>query len=124
LWRTIEKGGAVSKQQEVPDGESSALPPPQREERQFVVVSYDIPNDRRRTKVCKLLKDYGMRVQYSVVECWLRPRDLQRLQDRLKPLLVTAEDDVRFYRLCENCKGKAVVWSPRKRESAERTRVV
>ncbi len=29
----------------------------------FVVVSYDIVDDRRRNKVCKTLKDFGARVQ-------------------------------------------------------------
>lgn len=101
-----------------------ALPPPQREERQFIVVSYDIPNDRRRAKVCRLLKDYGQRVQYSVVECWLRPRDLQRLQERLKPLVLAEEDDVRFYRLCEGCRPKAEIWGRQRRAQWERARVV
>jgi len=87
-----------------------------RAKRQFVVVSYDIPDDRRRTKVCNLLKDYGQRVQYSVFECELRPEDLRRLKERLKPLLDLEEDDVRFYRLCQECRPKAVVWGPYKRQ--------
>lgn len=81
----------------------------------FVVVSYDIPDDRRRGRVCKVLKDYGERVQYSVFECVLRPEDLQRLRQRLKPLLAPEADDVRFYRLCETCRRKAVTWSKKKR---------
>ena len=81
----------------------------------FVVVSYDIPSDRRRGKVARLLKDYGERVQYSVFECVLRPDDLKRLRERLKPLLVLEEDDVRFYRLCESCRRKATVWGRKKR---------
>jgi len=91
---------------------------------QFVVVSYDIPSDRRRNRVCKLLKDYGERVQYSVFECVLRPNDLKRLRERLKPLLVPEEDDVRFYRLCETCRRKATVWGTRKRRRWEQAVVV
>jgi len=98
---------------EEPTGEKK---PAGRAKRQLVVVSYDIPEDRRRTKVCNLLKDYGQRVQYSVFECELRPRDLQRLKERLKPLLDLEEDDVRFYRLCQECRPKAVVWGPYKRQ--------
>jgi CRISPR-associated protein Cas2 len=86
----------------------------QRAKRHFVVVSYDIPSDRRRNRVCKLLKDYGERAQYSVFECLLRPDDLKRLRERLKPLLVPEEDDVRFYRLCETCRRKAAIWGPKK----------
>lgn len=32
----------------------------------LIVVSYDIPNDRRRTRLAHTLKDFGERVQYSV----------------------------------------------------------
>jgi CRISPR-associated protein Cas2 len=96
----------------------------QRARRHFVVVSYDIPADRRRSRVCRLLKDYGERVQYSVFECLLRPEDLKRLRERLRPLLVLEEDDVRFYRLCENCRRKAVVWGRRKRRQWEKAVVV
>jgi CRISPR-associated protein Cas2 len=83
---------------------------------QFIVVSYDIPDDRRRTKVCHLLKDYGERVQYSVFECRLRPRDFGRLRERLKPLLEPKEDDVRFYRLCGACLPQALVWGSKQRQ--------
>lgn len=91
---------------------------------QFVVVSYDISDDRRRNRVCKLLKDYGERVQYSVFECMLRPDDLKRLRERLKPLLVLKEDDVRFYRLCDTCRRKATVWGRKKRRRWEEAVVV
>jgi len=91
---------------------------------QFIVVSYDIPDDRRRTRVCHLLKDYGRRVQYSVFECQLRPKDLQRLRERLKPLLDLAEDDVRFYQLCEVCLPKARIWGPAPRQGVRESIVV
>lgn len=81
----------------------------------FVVISYDIPDTKRRNKVCKLLKDYGARVQYSVFECQIRPGDLRRLRERLRPLLNLDEDDVRFYQLCAHCLPKARVWSQRER---------
>ena len=35
----------------------------------FYVVSYDIVDDARRTRVHATLKDYGTPVQYSVFEC-------------------------------------------------------
>ena len=90
----------------------------------FLFVSYDIPDDRRRNRVCKLLKDYGERAQYSVFECLLRPEELERLRERLKPLLVQEEDDVRFYHLCETCRRKATIWGSRKRKRWHRAVVV
>ena len=47
-----------------------------------------------------------------------------RLRERLKPLLVPEEDDVRFYRLCENCRRKATVWGRKKRRQWEKAVVV
>jgi len=40
----------------------------------LILVSYDVPDDRRRTKIAALLKDFGERVQYSVLECLLEGR--------------------------------------------------
>lgn len=94
----------------------SRAPAGARPAHQFVVISYDIPDDRRRSRVCDLLKDYGERVQYSVFECQLRAKDLRRLRERLKPLLEPKEDDIRFYLLCATCTPKAVVWSARQRK--------
>lgn len=71
--------------------------------RQWVVVSYDIVDDKRRTKVMKTLAGYGRRVQYSVFECEVRPADLARLQERLRQLIHEEQDDVRFYPLCDRC---------------------
>lgn len=67
----------------------------------FYLISYDISNDKRRLKVMKALEDYGTRVQYSVFECWLRPKELAELQNRLFPLVSKKDwDSIRFYALC------------------------
>jgi CRISPR-associated protein Cas2 len=95
-----------------------------RSKRKFVIVCYDIPKDRRRNRVCKLLKNYGERAQYSVFECLLRPRDLRRLKQQLKLLVVPKEDDVRFYRLCENCLRKTTIWSTKERRHWDEAIVV
>ena len=83
----------------------------------FYLISYDIPDDKRRLKIARALEAHGERVQYSVFECTLRPEDLKRLRERLKPLLVLKEDDVRFYRLCETCLRKATLWGRKKRRN-------
>ncbi|MFM7575972.1 MAG: CRISPR-associated endonuclease Cas2, partial [Microcystaceae cyanobacterium] len=41
----------------------------------FVVVSYDISEDKRRTKVHKILKSYGQWMQFSLFECDLTEKD-------------------------------------------------
>lgn len=65
--------------------------------KQFIVISYDISDDKRRRKVMKTLEDYGTRVQYSVFECRLLPAELNRLRKLLRPHVHPTEDNIRFY---------------------------
>lgn len=62
----------------------------------FLLISYDITDDKNRLKVMKALEDYGKRVQYSVFECILTRRQVEQLQNRLKKH-VGKLDSVRFY---------------------------
>lgn len=74
----------------------------------FVVVSYDIPDDKRRLKMMKTLRGFGQHAQYSVFECRLKRQDLKRLRKRLDGLVDQKEDDVRLYLLCEQCVPRIV----------------
>lgn len=65
------------------------------------LICYDIVQDRRRTKVAKLLDAYGLRVQKSVFEAVLPPNDYERLEARLLRLLDLETDQLRFYPLGE-----------------------
>jgi len=72
---------------------------------QFILVTYDIQNDRRRTKIHKVLEGYGVAVQYSVFECFLSDEDYSTLRQRLRKLMDSKNplDSVRYYRLCRQC---------------------
>jgi len=70
---------------------------------QFIVVVYDISNDRRRVKLHNLLKDYGSPVQYSVFECYLEPDQITTMKKRVIKLIKKKIDSVRFYTLCDAC---------------------
>lgn len=73
----------------------------------WVVVTYDITDDRRRTGIFKILKSFGQHVQYSVFECDLTKQDLLRLRARLDGKVVSKDgDSIRFYHLCEACGAK------------------
>jgi CRISPR-associated protein Cas2 len=65
----------------------------------FIVVCYDIENDRRRNKIHKTLKDYGKRVQFSVFECLVSEAEFQKLRQRLQALLDAEHptDQIRYY---------------------------
>ncbi|RMF87586.1 MAG: CRISPR-associated endonuclease Cas2, partial [Nitrospinota bacterium] len=53
----------------------------------YVVVSYDITDDKRRNRIHKALKNYGERVQFSVFECNLSPEQVMRMQHSLKKII-------------------------------------
>jgi CRISPR-associated protein Cas2 len=72
----------------------------------LIVVSYDLPDDRRRTKLAHNLKDFGVRVQYSVFECLLDSEQVEALRARITRLIDPGEDRVRIYRFCEDCGAK------------------
>lgn len=74
----------------------------------FVVVCYDIPDNRRRSRVSKLLEGFGTRVQKSVFECDLEQKHLEKLKQKLQKLL-RDEDSVRYYYLCLQCIPKVEV---------------
>jgi len=69
----------------------------------FYIVSYDIPDTPRRTKVAKILEDFGDRVQYSVFECLLEKELLEKMISRLEKVVKEEEDSIRVYGLCANC---------------------
>lgn len=70
------------------------------------VIAYDIPDDKRRTKIHKVLLGFGKWTQYSLFECFLSRKDLILLRSKLAEHLVAKEDSVRFYPLCANCVSK------------------
>ena len=73
----------------------------------YLVISYDIQSDRRRTKIHKTLKNYGAWIQYSVFECDINKMEYLRLRHQLEALIdPNDEDSLRFYLLCEECKRK------------------
>lgn len=75
----------------------------------YVLVSYDIVDDRTRTKVMKFLKNFGERVQLSVFECNLDDAMYQKMKRGVEKLIDKKEDRVRYYRLCKGCVGKVVI---------------
>ena len=67
------------------------------------VVAYDIPDDRRRAKLARILDAFGDRTQYSVFEALVSDSDLQELCRKINALIEPDEDTVRLYPLCNGC---------------------
>lgn len=75
----------------------------------YVMVSYDIVNDRVRNRALKFMKNFGQRVQLSVFECDLDHRMYQKMKKGLEKLINEDEDRVRYYRLCRGCVDRVVI---------------
>lgn len=70
------------------------------------VVCYDIPDQKRRSRLASRLEDFGDRVQESVFEAVLDRALLDQMMDRIAQVLLPAEDQVLVYPLCAECAGK------------------
>lgn len=67
------------------------------------IIAYDLPNDRRRTKLHKMLRGFGAWTQFSLFECWLTDEQMVKLRVRLDRMINAEEDSVRIYPLCARC---------------------
>jgi CRISPR-associated protein Cas2 len=79
--------------------------PGQPQER-FYVIAYDISDDRRRTKVHKVLLGFGKWTQFSLFECFLTDKQKVQMRAKLDKHLRPGSDSVRFYELCSACVAK------------------
>ena len=58
--------------------------------------------------MANILLDHGVRVQYSVFECMVDAKTLEKLIVMLSPL-TEGSDSIRFYQICEACLKKMVL---------------
>lgn len=65
----------------------------------FVLVIYDIIDNKRRTKFAKHLCGYGFRVQKSAFEALLEEAQLRKLEREIPTMIDLEEDSIRIYRM-------------------------
>jgi len=75
----------------------------------LIAVAYDIPDNRRRTKLAEHLENFGRRVQLSVFECLLEEKQVERMQAGIVRLIEEEQDTVRIYRLCAACEERVEI---------------
>ena len=75
----------------------------------FIMISYDVTDDRNRLKLMKFLKNYGTRVQKSVFECNLSAEIYKKLKVRIEEIIDRRKDRVRYYRICGDCQDKVEI---------------
>lgn len=58
------------------------------------IVSYDIRDDKRLRKVYRTMKEFGVRLHYSVFRCDISRIDLCRLRGRLEEVIDRNQDRI------------------------------
>lgn len=64
----------------------------------FVLIIYDIADNKRRLKLAKLLLGYGFRIQKSAFEAVIAKKKYKELLNRL-PAYASSEDSIRVYKI-------------------------
>lgn len=77
--------------------------------RQHILVSYDVTDDRQRTRLSKYLVGYLDRVQKSVFEGAVDESRLQQLRIGMAQRIDRETDSVRIYTLCGRCRDAVEV---------------
>ena len=73
----------------------------------MLLISYDISNDKVRTKFSKFLSKFGFRLQYSVFEIHNSETVLKNIQNEIENIYMkafTEEDSVIIFDLSATCK--------------------
>ena len=85
----------------------------------FVLIIYDIKDNKKRLKLSKLLLGYGFRIQKSAFEAMITKRKYKELLERL-PAYTSSEDSIRVYKII----GKGQVMSFGKRTEEENEDII
>jgi CRISPR-associated protein Cas2 len=68
------------------------------DDRVFVLIIYDITDNKLRLKLAKMLLGYGFRIQKSAFEATITKKKYNELLERL-PAYVTMDDSIRVYKI-------------------------
>ena len=94
-----------------------------RAKKNFIVIAYDISDDRRRNHVVKLLEKVGLRINFSVFECLLTDNQYTKLQNDIAKRINFKEDLVIYYPICMDCYSK-ILYQPEQKRKFEKILVI
>lgn len=77
----------------------------------FVLITYDVATadregQKRLRRVAQACEDYGIRVQKSVFECQVGPKEWVQLRHRLLKEIDSSQDSLRFYFLDQTARDR------------------
>lgn len=78
-----------------------------RKDKIFILVIYDIVDNKKRNKLAKYLQGYGNRVQKSAFEATISKKKYEQLL-REVPAFISREDSIRIYRI--SGRGQVTAW--------------
>ncbi|MFN3411978.1 MAG: CRISPR-associated endonuclease Cas2 [Exilispira sp.] len=70
-------------------------------------IAYDICDDKRRRKLHKYLKQYGLNVQKSIFQCVVTKEVLENLIFKMRKFMDERVDKLYVYPVCDRCLSKA-----------------
>lgn len=70
--------------------------------KKFIVIAYDISDDKKRTDVSNMLLQFGKRVNLSVFECFVTSKELEKIK-KFMEYNIDREDSVIYYHICKDC---------------------
>jgi CRISPR-associated protein Cas2 len=75
------------------------------------LLVYDIPDDRKRTKIADVCLDYGLdRIQFSAFLGWLLPTQQEELFLKLKKILGKKPGNIQLFSIClEDWKKRKII---------------
>lgn len=79
--------------------------------KQFLVIAYDIVDDRNRNRIANFLEKHGQRVNYSVFECMLTDSQFEKVKKQIEKWMDTDDDRIVYYPICVNCYTK-IIYEP------------
>jgi len=66
------------------------------------LICYDIANEKRLSKVHKIVSEYAILIQYSVYYLYANAEEIDTLCSELRSVINAKEDDIRIYPLAKD----------------------
>ena len=84
----------------------------------MIIVSYDISNDKLRTRFSKYLSRFGHRLQYSVFEMYVGEIELKKIKNWIERTIKKDEDSVLIYELGALTEKNRMIYGLKYKETA------
>ena len=79
----------------------------------FLVVAYDIEDNKIRTKLAEILQYYGLsRIQYSVFAGEISAKNVKKMNNSLFGFDLHDDDNISVFPICEKCKNDVQTIKP------------